>query len=141
MMLQKIRSILSGIYLLLFIVLITVLAYSQSEPPENLEALVKGNTVTLTWKAPEGIQNITYNVYRAGTMNSGKSIDPTKLEFKKISTVIQPTYEDKDASSGITYIYYVVSLDTKGTESAGSNYINVRIGDTNEKKIKDRSEN
>jgi len=130
-MLIKIRSIMSGIYLLLLIILLTELAYSQSEPPSNLEATVKNKVVMLSWKAPEGTQKVTYNIYRAETMNSGKSIDPTKLEFKKVSTVTEPAYEDKDAASGRVYIYYVVTMDSKGMESAGSNYINVRIGDTN----------
>ena len=122
-------KILRTYFLFLITFYFTGLTYSQSGPPSNLEATVKDNVVKLSWEAPENSEKVTYNIYRAKTMNSGKEVDPTKLEFSKISTTTEPAYKDKDAASGKGYIYYVVALDSKGEESAGSNYINVRVGE------------
>ena len=61
----------------------------------------------------------------------GCLIDPTKLKFTKLGTVIETTYQDKIedvAEGGQLYVYYVVAVDNEGTESAGTNYVNVNVG-------------
>jgi len=112
-------------------------AYSQSAPPSDLEASAKGNVIHLMWKAPESESEVTYNIYRAmaPSVDPGSSenptIDPTKLEFTKLGTVIETTYQDKIedvAEGGQLYVYYVVAVDNEGTESAGTNYVNVNVG-------------
>ena len=106
-----------------------VTTYSQSGAPTDLKAEVKGNVVQLTWQAPTTSKQATYNVYRAETTVPEKEIDPAKLDFIKIGTATEPAYQDKEAASGKVYVYYVVSMDSKGKESSVSNYINVRVGD------------
>jgi fibronectin type 3 domain-containing protein len=117
---------------------------STSNSPSNLLATADGNVVSLTWQAPEGESTITYNIYRAmvpATMSGNKdmdsssgsnpSIDPTKLDFKKISTATETSYEDKIEDvpeGGQEYVYYVVAVDNKGMESAGTNYVTVNVG-------------
>ena len=116
---------------------------STSNPPSNLLATANGNTVNLTWQAPEGETAITYNIYRAmgpsmsednnmdSSSGSSSQMDPSKLDFKKISTATETNYEDKieDVPEGAQkYVYYVVAVDNKGMESAGTNYVAVNVG-------------
>jgi len=116
---------------------------STSNSPSNLLATANGNTVNLTWQAPEGETAITYNIYRAmvpsmsednnmdSRSGSGSQMDPTKLDFKKISTATETSYKDKIEDvpeSGQKYVYYVVTIDNKGMESAGTNYVTVNVG-------------
>ncbi len=135
------QKILRTFFLFFIAFYFTGLTYSQSGPPSNLEATFKDNVVKLSWEAPEKGEKVTYNIYRAETMSSGNAIDPTKLEFSKISTTTETAYKDKEAASEKGYIYYVVALDSKGVESAGSNYINVRVGDKSDDTNKDKYEN
>jgi fibronectin type 3 domain-containing protein len=114
---------------------------STSNSPSNLLATANGNTVSLTWQAPEGETAITYNIYRAMVpsisednnmdSSSGSLMDPTKLDFKKISTATETSYKDK--IEGVPegdqkYVYYVVAVDNKGMESAGTNYVTINVG-------------
>ena len=120
---------------------------SSSNSPSNLLATADGNVVSLTWQAPTGESTVTYNIYRAmvpGTLSkdmddknmdpnsdSNQSVDPTKLDFSKISTATETSYEDKIEGvpeDGQTYIYYVVAVDNQGMESAGTNYVTVNVG-------------
>jgi fibronectin type 3 domain-containing protein len=115
---------------------------STSNSPSNLLATANGNTVNLNWQAPEEETTITYNIYRAmvpsmsedNNMDSssgpGSQMDPTKLDFKKISTATKTSYKDKIEGvpeSGQKYVYYVVAVDNKGMESAGTNYVTVNV--------------
>ena len=114
---------------LMLLILMSTLVFSQIAPPQNLKATVEGSTVKLNWTATE--TGATYNIYRATANTSAKVIDPAKLEFKKLNTVTEPAYEDKtDATSGMVYVYYVATLNANGVESAGSNYVNAKIGET-----------
>jgi len=116
---------------------------STSNSPSNLLATANGNTISLTWQAPEGETALTYNIYRAmvppmsednnmdSRSGSGSQMDPTKLDFKKISTATETSYKDKIEDvpeSGQKYVYYVVTIDNKGMESAGTNYVTVNVG-------------
>jgi fibronectin type 3 domain-containing protein len=123
MMLNKLTN------LVMLIFILSMSAYSQTTPPQDLKASVEGSVVKLNWTSAE--KSATYNIYRASANSSTKVIDPLKLEFKKISTVTEPAYEDKtDAASGMVYVYYVATVNSNGVESAGSNYVNAKIGET-----------
>lgn len=110
-------------------VLLSGLTYSQSDPPSNLMATVAGKSLTLTWEASGNNQKTTYNIYRATVENANEAADPMKLNFSKVGTVTTTTFDDKTAGPGQVYVYYVVSVNKDGVESAGSNYVNVTIGE------------
>ncbi len=133
MMLKKISRI-----FLISIFLLAGLSYSQSAPPSNLKATVDGSTVRLNWDAPSTDQKVTYNIYKAEASSSKEAIDPSKLDFKKLSAVTEPVYEEKtDAASGQVYVYFVVAVTSDGIESAGSNYVNATFGGTGTDKESD----
>ena len=108
------------------------LSYSQLVPPSNIKVkLVDGNIVKLSWDAQSSNQKVSYNIYRAEENNSSTSIASPKPEFKKLNSVTAPVYEDKtEASPGKVFIYYVTTVNSNGVESASSNYVNVKIGET-----------
>lgn len=114
------------------LLLFTGMTYSQSQssPPSNLKARVEGNSVKLTWEAPAGASGISYNIYRAPAPTMSSAVDPTKLKFSKVNTTTETGFEDKveSADAGSVHIYYVVAVGNDGKESAGSNYVNVKIG-------------
>lgn len=115
--------------IVLVTILYTGLAYSQSDPPSNLKAATSGNALKLSWEASGTGQEVSYNIYRAEAQSSSDVADPMKLNFTKVSTVKETTFEDKSAAPGQAYVYYVVSVNQDGVESAGSNYVNVSIGE------------
>ncbi len=108
------------------------LSYSQLIPPSNIKVkLVDGNIVKLSWDAQSSDQKVSYNIYRAVENNSSTSIASPKPEFKKLNSVTVPVYEDKtEATPGKVFIYYVTTVNSNGVESASSNYVNVKIGET-----------
>jgi len=113
------------------LLLLTGVVYSQSEtsPPSNLKSRVEGSVVKLTWEAPAGATGITYNIYRAETSGMSSAMDPTKLQFAAISNSTETSFEDKITATNSEgeYIYYVVAVGSDGKESAGSNYVNVKM--------------
>lgn len=113
-------------------------AYSQLSPPSNLAAKVEGDSVMLTWKAPAEAADVSYNIYRASAPSS--AVDTTKLEFSRVSATTETSFEDKIESTkaGGIFIYYVVAVDSDSTESAGSNYVNVQIGQSETNKEQDQ---
>ena len=125
----NLRSIFS---FMLVLVLLTAVIHAQSHtsPPSNLKSRVEGSNVKLTWEAPPDAGNVSYNIYRAETSGMSSAMDPTKLQFAAISNSTETSFEDKISSTdpNVEYIYYVVSVGSDGTESAGSNYVNVKIG-------------
>jgi fibronectin type 3 domain-containing protein len=123
------KTVISIITVLLLLTGVTY-SQSQSSPPANLKARVEGSTVKLSWEAPAGASGITYNIYRAPAPTMSSAVDPTKLEFSKINTTTETSFEDqvKSAEAGGVHIYYIVAVGSDGKESAGSNYVNVKIG-------------
>lgn len=112
-------------------------AYSQLSPPSNLAAKVEGDSVMLTWKAPAEAL-VSYNIYRASAPSSAD--DTTKLKFSKVSATTETSFKDKIESveAGGIFIYYVVAVGSDGTESAGSNNVNVQIGKSETNKEQDQ---
>jgi len=105
--------------------------FAQSAPPSNLKVNTDGNVVHLTWQAPETNAKVTYNIYRAQAQSLSSTVDPTQLEFSKLSSVIETSYEDKideGTDGGQLYVYFIVAVNSEGMESAGSNYVNVKVG-------------
>lgn len=125
------------LFLRFLIVLVTVfftgLTYAQADPPSNLQAATSGNVLKLSWEASEAGQDVAYIIYRAEAQSSSDVADPMKLNFTIVSTVKENTFEDRSAVPGQAYVYYVVSVNQDGVESAGSNYVNVTIGDNDAK--------
>jgi fibronectin type 3 domain-containing protein len=113
---------------------------SQSSPPSNLKARVEGNSVKLMWEAPEGASDVSYNIYKAPAPSISSAVDPTKLKFAKINTTKEISFEDKIQSTeaGGVQIYYVVAVGSDGKESAGSNYVNVKVGQSETDQDKDK---
>lgn len=116
-------------------------AYSQLSPPSNLAAKVEGNSVMLTWKAPTEAL-VSYNIYRASAPSS--AVDTTKLKlklkFSKVSATTETSFKDKIESveAGGIFTYYVVAVGSDGKESAGSNNVNVKIGQSETNKEQDQ---
>jgi len=87
-------------------------------PPQNLQAVVTGNDVALTWDPPENpLLNrdlIRYNLYRNHNI---------------IAVVYYPTtyFNDNNLDNGV-YVYYVTAVYDEG-ESDPSNTVSVVLGD------------
>ena len=87
-------------------------------PPQNLQAVVTGNDVALTWDPPENpLLNrdlIKYNLYRNHNI---------------IAVVYYPTtyFNDNNLDNGV-YVYYVTAVYDEG-ESDPSNTVSVVLGD------------
>jgi len=75
-----------------------------------------GYQVNLTWSAPSSSADPVagYHVYRAANGSS-----TYKLMNSTLTTTT--TYSDSTVASGTSYVYYVVSVDSAGAESAPSN--------------------
>jgi len=94
-------------------------------PPQNLQAQVNGNNVTLTWEAPEMGDTLGYNVYR--TMN----IDVP--DWQKLTPTPLPTTATVYLDSGLPqgeYWYHVTALFASN-ESPQSNIVQVSITNSN----------
>ena len=115
--------------ILFFTVFFIGLTYAQSDPPSNLQAATSGNALKLSWDASGAGQDVAYIIYRAEAQSSSDVADPMNLNFTLVSTVKENTFEDRSAAPGQAYVYYVVSVNQDGVESAGSNYVNVSIGE------------
>jgi hypothetical protein len=81
--------------------------------------------VVLSWKAPPGAASAAlavtgYQVFRS----VGSSGSPTQLTTTPLTAA---TYTDKTIAPSTTYVYYVVSVDAAGTQSAPSNTVNVAV--------------
>lgn len=80
--------------------------------PENLEAVVSGNNVNLSWDAPAPEELLGYNIYRDEVL-----VNP--------SPVTQTTYQDQNVTPG-THLYGVSAVYDNG-ESAKAGPVQVLI--------------
>lgn len=80
------------------------------------------HTIHLTWHPPAHSRDPVagYNVYRSS--DGGKSF--SKLNS---SPVTKPEYHDVRIRPGTTYLYFVKSVDRRGTESKASNNIRLMV--------------
>jgi len=78
--------------------------------------------VDLSWDAPSGSTDPVagYNIYRSTGGSSAYQLLNSSIDT-------QTTYVDSTVQSGLTYDYYVESVDSSGVESAPSNQVNVTI--------------
>jgi hypothetical protein len=77
------------------------------------------HSVTIAWTASAfPVQG--YNVYRSSPPGP-----PVRITVRLVS---EATYTDKSVEAGRTYVYYVTSVDSKGTESSPSQNITVTHG-------------
>ena len=78
--------------------------------------------VDLTWTAPSGSSDpvVGYNVYRAPSGTAS---------FARLNTTVatQTSYTDASVAGGVSYNYYVKSVDAQGTESQPSNTTTVQV--------------
>ncbi len=85
--------------------------------PTNLEAVGGQAKVKLAWESSrsnDGTAEVAgYEIYRSTTGEEGS--------FLLLTTVPDLSFTDKWVNSGQTYWYYVVSIDTEGKRSSGSN--------------------
>lgn len=139
MLRSKIAKNATSILVVLLLIAGVTYSQSQSSPPSNLKARVEGNAVKLMWEAPAGASEVSYNIYKAPAPTMSSAVDPTKLKFSKINTTKETSFEDKIESTegGGVQIYYVVALGSDGKESAGSNYVNVKVGQSETGQNKD----
>jgi fibronectin type 3 domain-containing protein len=78
--------------------------YAVSPAIGNLSASTASGQLVLTWSAPAGASDMTYNVYR-GTSAGGEGETP-------IATGLTTTsFTDTSATTGTTYYYEVTSVD------------------------------
>jgi len=77
--------------------------------------------VSLSWNAPASSNDPVkgFNIYRSTGNNS----------FQRINSNIddQTTYQDGSVQSGVTYKYYVTTVDSSGVESGPSNSTTVSV--------------
>ncbi len=78
--------------------------------------------VDLTWDAPESspVQFVGYHVYRAPASSSAYQLLNTSLAAETV-------YLDTTVQSGLSYNYFVTSVDGSGVESGASNTVSVTI--------------
>jgi hypothetical protein len=74
--------------------------------------------VDLSWTAPSGSEIAGFNVYRA----TGSSSSFSRLNTSVTSPV---SYLDSTVQAGLTYQYYVTTVDSSGAESVPSNTASV----------------
>lgn len=87
----------------------------------NLSGTGLPHEINLSWNAPGGSDPIAgYNVYRAASGSTS---------YQRLNPALNaPTsYTDMTAQSGVSYEYYVTSVDQSGKESTPSNYASVSV--------------
>jgi fibronectin type 3 domain-containing protein len=78
--------------------------YTVSPAITNLAASTATGQTVLTWSAPPGATDLTYNVYR-GTSSGGEGATPFATGLTSTS------FTDSNATSGTTYYYEVTAVD------------------------------
>jgi fibronectin type 3 domain-containing protein len=83
-------------------------------------AISSGYQVNLSWDAPTGASVSGYNVYRAVAGSSSyEQVNPT------LDT--ETSYTDNTVSGGVTYDYYVESVDSSDVSSAPSSVLTISV--------------
>jgi fibronectin type 3 domain-containing protein len=79
-----------------------------------------GYQVNLSWDAPSGTSVSGYNIYRAVAGSSSyEQVNP--------SLDTQTSYTDNTVTGGVTYDYYVESVDSSGVSSAPSSVLSIAV--------------
>ncbi len=103
--------------------------YTVSPAITNLAATASSGQVALTWTAPAGATDLTYNVYR-GTSAGGESTTPLA------TGLTTPSFTDTTGTPGTKYWYEVTSVDPESLatpsvspfgESARSNEVSATL--------------
>lgn len=87
---------------------------THPERVENLRVQVDGSSVTLTWKAADSPDPVTYLVYKFPGGTKANTDNPAHLICRTSATTLQ----DTDVENG-KYTYVVSVTDRYGRESAG----------------------
>jgi fibronectin type 3 domain-containing protein len=83
-------------------------------------ATSQGYQVNLSWDAPSGTSVSGYNIYRAVAGSSSyQQVNP--------SLDTQTSYTDNTVSGGVTYDYYVESVDSSDVSSAPSSVLTISV--------------
>jgi len=113
MFFNKILNHVKFFSLLLFIFLLFISAAQALTAPSNFNAVAKpGKKVILSWQKVSGARG--YNIYRKAEKEK---------EFTRLNAglVQKTTLEDKKATQGKSYDYFVRAVDRAGFESKNSN--------------------
>ena len=96
--------------------------YGLSEEGVAVYTIDAANAVDLSWDAPSDspVPIAGYNIYRS---TGGSSA----YQLLNSSVDTETTYVDNTVQSGLTYDYYVESVDSSGVQSAPSNQVSVTI--------------
>ena len=78
--------------------------------------------VDLSWESPASspVEVVGYHVYRAPASSSS-------YQLQNSSVATETVYLDTTVQSGLSYNYYVTSVDASGVESGPSNTVSVTI--------------
>jgi fibronectin type 3 domain-containing protein len=76
--------------------------------------------VNLSWDAPSGASISGYNIYRAVAGSSSYQQVNSSLDT-------QTSYTDNTVSGGVTYDYYVESVDSSEVSSAPSSVLTISV--------------
>ena len=92
-----------------------------STPPGNPNNTVQ-HQVDLSWEAPASspVEVVGYHVYRAPAGSSS-------YQLQNPSVATETVYLDTTVQSGLSYNYFVTSVDASGVESGPSNKVGVTI--------------
>ena len=88
-------------------------------PPEALTIASAPGTISLFFAFNTETDIKGYLIYRSTDSNLAKS----RWELLNKEPQKENTYEDKTATSGITYFYYVIAVDERGNRSASSEVV------------------
>lgn len=104
--------------------LLTITSNATSNPSIVVSLSGTGATaysVALTWDAPVTSSDpvVGYNVYRS---EAGGSV-----QLLNASVNLPTTFVDSKVQNGVSYVYYVTSVDSSGVESVPSNSYSVSI--------------
>jgi hypothetical protein len=90
-----------------------IITVTTISPPTGLSSTPGDGKVSLSWNPVTDADATGYNIYRSPS---------TEGEFVKINSAIvtDTSYEDDTVTNGVTYYYYVKTVDSGGLESLNS---------------------
>ncbi|MBI2569753.1 MAG: hypothetical protein HYV63_22340 [Candidatus Schekmanbacteria bacterium] len=99
---------------------------SAALPPDSVQAMPLRSAAALRWLPVEEVAG--YNVYRAMSDQDPATSD----DFERVNAALLPQpvhhFRDVDVVDGMTYSYYLTSVDSEGKESDPSQVVSVLVG-------------
>lgn len=85
-------------------------------PPNLTKGAIENKTVVISWDSGDN-RSVSYIVYRSGSDGSNKKFNKTH----------KTNFTDKDIKEGVSYNYYITSVDKHGIESNPSRRITLQL--------------